>query len=260
MALTFNSNTEGLSFSSSLLDQLDAITIMAWYRVSATASSTAYTLLSKEYSANSKLLLNRPAFGVGSNDWQFFHRRATTNTVVNSSSNIIQANRWEWVCLMDSDGVAPTILHGTLTSKPAEPTYSTQTTGVGTVANDSGKALNAGRTYNAQQSFTGDLSFLAIYNRRMSQAEALSHWLRPRVSSGQLFTHPGYHSQVSATDVSGNAINATVAGSPTLASPVPIPMPRMRLARLQPTMSQLEARRVSLGSSVVRGERIIIAG
>ncbi len=260
MALTFDSNAEGLSFSSSLLDQLDAITIMAWYRVSATAS-TAYTLLSKEYAANNQLLLNRPAFGIGSNDWHFFHRRSTTSTSLTSTGNIIQTNRWEWVCLLDSDGTAPAMLHGTLTSKPVEPTYDTQTTGVGAVTNDAGKALNVGRTYDAAQTFTGDLSFLAMYNRRMSQAEALSHWPRPYVSTGcQLFTHPGYHGDVAATDLSGNAINANVSGTPTLATPAPIPMPRLRLARLQSTMSQLEARRVSLGGGILKSDRLVLAG
>ncbi len=260
MALKFDSNTAGLSFSSSLLDQLDAITIMSWYRVTATAS-VAYTLLSKEYSANSQLLLNRPAFGVGSNDWQFFHRRATTSTSIKSTGNIIQTNRWEWVCVLDSDASAPTMLHGTLTAKPVEPTYDTQTTGVGPVTDDAGQSMYVGRTYGGLQTFTGDVSFIAVYNRRMSQAEALSHWPRPYVSSGcQLFTYPGYHGTVAATDLSGNAINATVIGTPTLTNPVPIPMPRLRLAGMPSIFSAQEVRRVSLGSIALNSDRLVLTG
>jgi len=260
MALTFDNNTEGLSFSSSKLDLLDAITIMAWYRVSATANA-AYTMLSKEFSANSQLLLNRPSFGVGSNDWQFFHRRATTHSNIKTTGNIIQSGRWEWVCLLDSAGTAPTLLHGTLTTKPVEPVYNTQTTGVGAVTDDTGKALVVGRTFDAMQTFTGDLSFLALYNRRMSQAEALSHWPRPYVTSGcHLFTHPGYHGAVAATDLSGNAINAAVIGTPTLANPAPTPAPKLRLARLQPSLSQSDTRRVSLGGSMISSGRIVLAG
>ncbi len=259
MSLLFDATTKYVQLSNTALDQIDGMTLMMWYYANTTASGT-YTAFSKLFDAsNDQILIWRPSASPGPNDWNFFHKRATTNTFLKTSGDIVQANRWEWLCVLDSDGVAPKVFHGTLTSKPTETSYTSRTTGVGAVTDDSGQATNVGRAIQSgTQTFDGRIGFLAIYDRRMADAEALAHWKRPWPASNCVqFCYPGLHG-VSWVDLSGKGANGTVNGSLTQSSPIPLSSPRWLFPR--PGLPSAQARRISIGNTYPTGDRVMLAG
>lgn len=190
MALLFSGTQRVEHVSTPSLDGLDSITVMAWYMALSTASG-AYSLFSKsDDPAGNYFFANRPAVHSGPNDWQYYRSRSGTPTIARSNGNIVQANRWEWICFLDSDGAAPEILHGTLTTPAAEiASYYTRQTGVGAPVGTLGRPVNVGNADDYSQPF-GVIAFFALYDRRMSQAEALAHQYRPWPAPGAvLFTH-----------------------------------------------------------------------
>lgn len=199
----------------------DGMTIILWYRVASVAAGPR-TILSKLQlsSTSDQWTLFRPSAGVGPNDWWFVHRRTTTSTSMRTTGNIIQAGRWEWLCILDSDGVAPELLHGTLGVFPGQPTYDERITGSGGAAaeTDNDLVLLNSAAFTDQASVSDDLGFVALYDRRMSLREALSHWSRPRLASGCRFlAWPGMHHDLGAVvtnivDMSGNKKDAVYAG------------------------------------------------
>ncbi|MBI4719259.1 MAG: hypothetical protein HY763_15790 [Planctomycetes bacterium] len=234
MSLLLDANGEYVQFTEAGLDQLDALTLVAIYYAN-TVSSATYALCTKDYDGvGNQFFLQRPSAAPSADDWWYFHRRAGTSSELKTNANIIQANRWEWVGVVDSAGTAPKLFQGPLTSRPTEPAYSLQTTGSGSPTNDSGRSMVLGRTINSGlNTFNGRVAFLGIANRRMSDAELLTHWPRPRPVPGAgwvLFTFPCFHGTVSAIDLSGGRRHGTVNGGPTVSAAAPLPFPRWGIA------------------------------
>lgn len=257
MSLLFDHDAEHVSINHASLDRLDALTLMLWYRVDSVAASASYAALSKLLSPGTdQLYLTRPIYFPYPDDWVFYHRRTVTSTFVRTSGNLVQAGRWEWLCVLDSDGEEPEMLHATLTTPPVEPPYLARTTGAGTVPDDSGQPMHIGRLASlGSQSFMGRIGFLAIYNRRMGLSEAKAHWRRPRPAAGCVhFCHAGLHG-LSWVDLSGAGSHGTPAGGPTLAPRVPLAMPLMRPAWTVPSTT---SRRVTLGGLATASPRVVL--
>lgn len=258
MALQFDDNAEHVAVTHPALDRLDAMTLMMWYRADTVSSAATYTAVSKLFSAgNDQFLLWRPSLAPNPDDWAFFHRRASTATFVRSTGNIIQSGRWEWLCVLDSDGALPKFLHATLSSPPSEPAYYSRTAGFGAATDDSGQAMNVGRAIgSASQTFSGRIGFLAIFNRRLSDAEAAAQWRRPRPVAGCVhFVHAGSHG-LSWVDLSGAKTTGTPAGGPTPAPGVPLAMPIVR--RGWTARPDAGLRRIGLGSALPAGGRVLL--
>lgn len=229
MSLLLDTNARYVQFNAAAIDQLDAMTLVCVYRA-ASVSGGPFTLLSKDFDgSNAQFNAFRPQLTPGPDDWAFFHRRATTNTFVRSGGNIIQANRWEWVAFLDSDGTAPRIFHGPLTARPVEPTYNLQITGAGAPPDDSATNMHLGRdVLSGTQTINARIAFLGIANRRMADAEVLTHWPKPRIAPGAgwiLFAYPALHGPATTVDLSGRAVNGTVNGTPAQAANPPWPAP-----------------------------------
>ncbi len=222
MSIDLQSTTdEAIVPADAAINSLDAMTLIAIYRVDLITGG-AYVLAEKRSTSQTDgWSLFRPFGQVAADDWWFFHHRATTDTSLQSNGNIIQANRWEFLAVMDSDGVAPQILHGPLNSLPVEPTY-TRTTGVGAVADDSAHDLTVGHNSLAvpTQSFDGQLGFFGLWNKRMSLAEVKAQWRAPYATpESVLFSYPGYDGSATFVDLSGNANNGAVSGTSSYNNP-----------------------------------------
>lgn len=223
MALLFDATGEKVTVTAGAnIDNLDSMTVMVWYYANTLSTSSSYPVLDKGLNPNGWQLF-RPAGGTGPDDWWFIHWRNTTDTSFRSGANIIQANRWEWICVMDSDGVTPEMLHGTLSSRATEPTYDASTTGSGAAAGDSSLDLKVGSNDDDTQVFDGKVAIVQVFSRRMSQAEALTHQFNPRVSNGcVLFLN--LHGTGTQPDLSGNQNNGTVTNA-TVTPHVPLASP-----------------------------------
>lgn len=223
MALLFDATDERVQVPAhASIDDLSSMTLMIWYQVTTVAGGTAYCVINKhDGTAGDGFLMFRPGGAVGPDDWWFIRNRATTDTSVQSNGNIISTNRWEWICVMDSDGVAPDLLHGTLAARAAAPTYGTRTTGSGATAGESDRDLWIGNS-DGTQPHQGRIGLVQIFNRRLTPAEALLHQYRPHVSNGcVLFLAPGSNGVGTQADWSGNANNGAVTGA-TVVDPLPL--------------------------------------
>lgn len=231
MSILLDANTEYISHNYAGLDGLDSITIIMIYMMVSTAADPEYVASKGLADAtDDSVAVFRPKL---TSKWSFQHVREFTNSFFESSAGLIVQNRWEWIAVLDSDGTAPVLLHGTLTGRPAEPSYASRTTGSGSPFGDSATAWQFGRRFNATNQGNCRLAFAGISNRRMSVAEALTHWPRPRMVPGAgwvLLTHPGLHGTLSAVDLSGGKRNGTVNGTATLTPRPPLPFPRLRTA------------------------------
>ncbi len=265
MSILFDAVTEKHSIAAdATIDSLDAMTIILWYKASSVASF-AHVALTKDTAAETEgFSLFRPKFNNGPNDWQFIRTRATTGSNIQTTGNIVQAGRWEFLAVSDDTSAAPSMVHGTLAARPTSPSlYAAATKGVGLVVDDSVNPLIVGVGAFSNQSANLNLGFLGIWNRRMTVAQMLSHWPRPRCDSGcVLFSFPGLHGSTSLVDLSGNRNNGTLFGSPTWSAPPPLPHgllgPRRGRVSFQSVSSI--SRRVSLGETFVGSGRTVLIG
>lgn len=221
MAILFDADSERVEVPAhSSIDDLSSMTLMLWY-YAVDVSSVGVSVTKHSDAGGDGFSLFRPQFAVGPNDWWFIRNRTTTDTQVQTSGNYIQTNRWEWACVMDSDGVAPDMLVGPLFGATVTPTYGTRTTGSGGTAGDSDRDLWIGDSPDFSQPAQQRIALVQMFNRRLSIAEAASYKLRPRPGNGcVLFLQLGLYG-ATAVDLSGYGNHGTVFNG-TLAPHMPL--------------------------------------
>jgi hypothetical protein len=106
------------------------------------------------------------------------------------------------------------LLIGDLTHAAAEPSaYTIQRTGSGAASTSNGDCY-IGVHSNTTFEFHGEIAFVGVWNRVLSNAEIIQQQWRPRITSGcVLFTFPGLYGTGSQPDFSGNATSGTITGA-----------------------------------------------
>jgi len=218
--------------SGTSLDDHTALTWYAWVYQTSNVGNLNRGVISKNVSSigNGKALRVTGATGGSNvNRMGVSIQRATTNaTFVGSNSSFVTAlNTRTFVAVTYDESDGPRGWRGTLSAPVAEINYLTgPTVGSGTTSSDASGNLRIGNFLAGEiLSFPGRISVVAIYNRRMSQADLRVHQMRPfcsRDDGCRLFVNLGGGAGTGTqADLSGHGNNCTVSGL-SVANHVPI--------------------------------------
>ena len=226
MALHFNSTSDAiLHGSAASIDNLDSQTWI-WWGVQTVGTNSGKRIVYK--GGNFQVFVQDHGTPSSTpNGVRYFRARATTATDAASGSTIFTNGVPAFVAIFDSDGAAPEIWTGDLNTRATEiPSYGVQATGVGTPTSDAASTLEIGnRTGVGSLHSDWHISYLWVYNRRLSVAEALSHQFQPgRINFGCVLK-VAYFDDTTLADLSGSGNNGTINGTPALRSHVPLGPP-----------------------------------
>lgn len=224
MALHFDSGADAvLHGSDASIDNLDSQTWI-WWGQQTVGTNTGRRIVYK--GGNLQVFVQDPASPSAANGVRYFRARATTASDASSNTTIFTNGVPAFVAIFDSDGVAPEIWTGDLNTRATEvPSYGAQATGVGTPTSDASSTLEIGTRLGGSLHSDWHISYLWVYNRRLSVAEALSHQFQPwRINSGCVLK-AAYFDDTTLADLSGNGNNGTINGTPVLRDHVPLGPP-----------------------------------
>ena len=209
--------------SAASLDNLTAITILAWVYPTSIATNDQVIWSKTEvssFTAYNTLYLSSGGGGDGS--IYADTKRATTDTLVNSAGSVVSDNAWQFIGAVKDTGGASSdqkLYYGTLSAVVAEVgSYTTQQVGSGTVGDDSAQSASIGNASpTSPQSwsrFIGSIAWVGVWNRKLSLSEIQVQSQHPQVTSGCVgMWFLGLQGTSTHIDFSGNSNSGTVTGA-----------------------------------------------
>ena len=225
-SLELNTRLKFVTFNNSGLDDQGAISIVMLVRPNASQTAARWWV-SKALVADAA---NSISLGrVKTSDKIFYERARILTSSSLETTNTVSVNAWSWIGIADDTSAVPVCFVGDPITRPVEAGYGSQIQGSGGAGIEGSTNLIIGGRYTAAatENCLSDVAFFGIANRRMSNAELQSHWPVPRNVPGAgwvVFSWFGYNGSAVAPDWSGNVVNGTVNGSPTLKSDWPGPL------------------------------------
>lgn len=209
------------------LQGLIEFSFLAWINPSALAATRF--LFGGPWQSASASVLSLTVNDVSGN-MQFQIRRNTTNGTYTSSSLALTTSAWQCVACTFSDSVGSGKAHiykGDLATILAEPTYSANTDGSGTVRTEAGGTYligdrNSGGAISVNSSFAGSIAVAMFFNRALSLGELKSLQFHPSKLSGCVgYYQLGFDGTSTQPDWSGTG-NAGTVTSATQSAHVPL--------------------------------------
>lgn len=218
MALLFNANAERVTHSAAAsINSLDAQTWVFWYYYNGSPPGSARLF----YKGSVQVWIGNG--GAATDSIRYFRARATTGTELTPSTTLT-SNAWNYVAIVEDDGVTPHVYFGSVSSAATEVSYSAQVTGVGAPNDDSGSNLDIGGRSSANAYAQGSIALVGIWSRVLTLPEinAQRAMLVPMNTNGlALFANYGWNGVGAQPDWSGNLNNGTVTGA-TVANHAPV--------------------------------------
>lgn len=141
---------------------------------------------------------------------------STTDGAIISAAGAFVTGSWQFCALTANHTTsAPRAYIGSETVAPAEVTYGTQQTPVGTRATDGGAAYIIGNSASALAAFQGSIDLVSFINgTALTLAEITEHWTQPHNHPNtKLMMRLGYNGTGTQYDWSGLGNNGTVTGA-----------------------------------------------
>lgn len=143
-------------------------------------------------------------------------------------SSFVSTGANEWICMASTfDGTnAPKLYAAEIGAVMIEPSaYATQVAPIGVIGDDSANTEKIGGISGSAFGFPGNIAFVGIWNRALSQSELQSVCNRPnKLDSGNiLFVYPGYTGGATEPEFSGYQHTCTrTAATLDIGAPVPL--------------------------------------
>ncbi len=180
--------------------------------------------------------------GSGGTGWLIFRRTSaasgylvfqrdctTTDAVIDTQQNNLQnvaANQWNFLAVVWDLGVTGKLYTGDRTNPPAEPSsYGTQDLGSGSSVSGSGQGnLWVGSRNDGSLVHDGEIAWVHIVNRALTENEIRAQWLKPHLVNGSvLYTHLGIDASTNEPDWSPLATDGTTTSATRTDHPSTIP-------------------------------------
>lgn len=237
MSLYISSSNGLWVAGSSKINNLRPCTTISWIYLETPLAANTYIYYKGPPTATSEHYLR---FTAPTKTFQIFRDFGTTNATGRSTGSAYEVTSGEWWCFATILTAAnvPQVFLGKLNQPMAEPPYHVQTTGVGTLGDDSSTGLYIGTTANVATGASQLGRFIrmshgAIFNRALSLSELIQWQYNPAPLSGCVgfwqMGKTGAGTTNTQPDYSGNGSNAILTGSSLpLAPPIPLGYPLFR--------------------------------
>lgn len=217
--------------SNAVIDNLTAGTVLAWVYSAAGATSNSGVVWAKDGGGVYKYF-SIPYYS-GNRHYEFAWKRATSDLYVGCTTDQFAAfGLNKWLCVGTAWDTAGSngdqhLWCGDLTTALAEPTSynDSQAVGSGAPGNEASNSFYIGNFSTGTQSWDGRIAVVALFNRKLTLAEAISWQFSPRMLPGCVgFWRLGENGTGTQRDLSGNANHGTVT-SATAGTFAPLPFP-----------------------------------
>ena len=231
MALSFAAGTDTVNMgSNAVLDDLTDLTYIAW--MYPTSALTSGGIIAKGTSGSTSRRSFEIRTSVVANGLFYV---ADYTTVCNAEANVLVANQWQCVAAtMDGTSKVAKLYWGDLTTSMAECTYTTQTTGTGSISSNAALNQFVGSYGSGTTGGTGKhLADVAIFNRVLTVGELRDWQFNPRKMTGCVgFWRLGSNGTTNVPDLSGNFNTGSITGT-TVSAHVPMRSFRMGLSSIR---------------------------
>lgn len=223
MALTFGANTsDRVDFGTGTsIDGFTANTFLSWFFPTTISANKRFATKETSAAGFEKEWTLRSTGQIDSL-YNFSGADATARSA-NSAGNILTVNKWWFVAMTLDQFFGPRLYLGDLSTSAYETAYAAQTSGTGTIADDSTANFVLGNgTGTVTFAPIGRIAWFSYHNAQLSLAEIRLQQFRPHVvASTKLFCHLGFNGTGTQPDWSGNGNAGTVTGA-TVSAHVPL--------------------------------------